>query len=172
MAVAPASSTGKVLDNLRTALANSTTFQAWVGAADAAAALASIHLYDVDPDADKSFQAQMPLAIVRDADPPQVAWTHLSAWPLGGVVVVEFLDAVAAANQSDHEAAGNAFRNNAEGVLDDLMALSEAGGYLMIRRIEPESGPARTHPDYIQSQGDAFMATYRVHWGLEESVSA
>ena len=49
---------------LRTLVANSASFRALVGAADATAALAYIHRVGVDPDANKSLAGLRPFALV------------------------------------------------------------------------------------------------------------
>lgn len=63
MAVTPTGIRSKCLAGIRVLIAASSTFQAWTGAANAAAALAFVHLYEAD---DRSATADSkPRAIVR-----------------------------------------------------------------------------------------------------------
>lgn len=153
------------LENLRTLLANCTSLQSWVGAADATAAKSHIHLMGKRKAAAD--------ATIPDADWPFVIVDHDDAGAFadpsievgGGTMLVQFWAQTAADYALDPENAGLAFLNNVGAILADAQTLSLQGGYLVVRTIDwdPE---VMSDPDEV-ADGPHVMSEARVAWGLE-----
>lgn len=153
--------------NLKTLLAATTAFQTWVSASDAAGAAAHIGLVAIDPDADKSFRLQVPLALVRDTSPLDERWPKNVPYATAGTLEIVFMDAVATANAGSHADAMLAFQNTVGAVLTAMQQLSQSGGYLILQELTIADGPRRAHPDTRASQGDFMEIVVRVRWGVQ-----
>ena len=170
MAVTPTGLKGKLLDNLRTLVAASSTFQTWVGAEDAAAAKAHIYLVGVDPAGEgESLASKRPMAVVRhkvpaDVEAEAVAGGARQHFTHRGALELLFEDTVATAQQSDHGDAELAFANHVDGVLSDMKALAGSGTYLNMIGHATLNGPARAHPDERASEGDYYQQSVEIEW--------
>lgn len=125
---------------LKLMLANSSTWQAWVGAEDAAGAAAYIHEgvfheEDIARAADRSPTAPF---CMLDIETPRSEDKHL----VTGTALCYIEASIAAAYVGDAEAdnAIRAFRNQIGGIIEDLWDLSEDGsqGYHRFVGIVPE----------------------------------
>ena len=161
MAVAASGVMSLPLENLRTLVANSSYFQTWVSAADAAAACAHIYRVATDP----PLAAKRPFATVRHCEPAEFAFDAATGAD-SGAVELWFEAAIAAGNQDDHADAEFAFTNVISMILSDIVTLSHQGGYMVVREIECLDGPGRGSRDETESEGQYYVVLYKVHWGI------
>jgi len=155
------------LENLRTLVAASANFQAWVGAGDASEA--KEHVYRVA--ADSPFSSKRPFALVRNADPGEVehaseAGGAAQYFVESGALELYFEDAVAEANQDSHADAELAFLNTVGAIMGDMEALAGSGTYLTMTGWQILAGPTRSHPDETESGGDFYQVLLKVTWGV------
>jgi len=145
---------------LRTLLAASSTFQAWVGVADAESALAYIHITALDA-TDGEFDR--PFGLVSDADPATFA-RRAEGGGAGNTYIDEgvlhlYLEAAVAA--SGHEAQDYEFTNTVSGIIADMSAIAGTGSYLNAVDFEIVSGPARSGED---EDSDYYQVVVSVTW--------
>ena len=170
----PAGSISLAQEYLRDTLAASATFQAWVGAASAAAAEASIYQDDLPAPATPpeytlaELQGYRPMAIIQtDEDGGYLVEQdsagdgfdfdeHGKLW-----LCLEGNVSEALANQNAEMLLQ--FRNTVGQILDDMLALAGTVGYLAMRRVRV-FGPFRTHPDKAARQGDAVWVWLHIEW--------
>ncbi len=145
---------GKCIANLRTLLANTPAFQTWTGTANATAAAARVHLYEIadvwDDDTDRPCAA-IGLGAWQDTlagEPP----VYDKTTTLRLILVADVPEGYA----SDAWDAGLDFFNGFESVVEGMEALIAAGGYLAPLAIRKDSGPRRVSSQE-QNQGvDGF----------------
>lgn len=158
MTVTPTGILSLPLDNARTLIANSATWQNWVGAADADAAKEHIHIAGPPPPSGEYFSdAEMnnlwPLCVL--ALPPdgqgfavrrEGDGTDL-VMPQRGMVMAMFEDGVDGENENSPGDAEFAFLNEIGGVLGDMLDLAGTGDgtnqYLWLRGASINRGPMR-----------------------------
>jgi len=163
MAVAPTGMLSLPLSYLRAAISASSNFQTLVGAANAAAALAYIHVAEYESDTPAP-----PFAVVAWGDDAQVEATSggtRDRFTRTGSLIVILRTAVDADHSSQD--AAYTFLNVAGAILNDVMALSGTAGYPSIKTISPLLPPSRPHEDEKASYGDFFEAAWRIeYWGI------
>lgn len=150
MTIALTSEAALAMEVLRTALANSAAFQAWVEAADASEALASIHYVN-----EKT--GSRPLAIISN---PQ-----LFAVAAGGfqryTVMISF-EAVPTKVYSEEDAVIE-FINTVGDIVQEMQQYDDANAQL-IAEFEAQDQPQRTR----EEQGQDFMyQTWRIRTGID-----
>lgn len=105
------------IDNLCTAIANSSKFQEITGSEDATEAADYVHKWDADPD------ATVPLAIVFSSGGRTRSKTSTTGWTnRDGQIQFYFVHPVSAENQADPSAAGSAFAAILQTILNELEA--------------------------------------------------
>lgn len=161
-------------ENLRVTLAACAKFQTWVGAASAAAALASIH-HDGLPapaDAKKGYtlaelQGYRPFAIVYTQEQGgysrQIA--AVRTYRDGGRLKLRLEQDVPALLAGDIASADVAWKDTIGQIIDQMAALAGVAPYLDIRQITVDDGPYRNHPDTAADQGDAQGIELGITWG-------
>ena len=160
MAVTPSGPLSLPLDNLRTLLANCPSFQTWVGAADAAEALAAISLVAVET-------VERPLAIVMQA--PGRGWASrqnaggAANWfSQSGTLLILFEDDVEAeAIEPDAELT---FTNLVGAIISEMQDLAGSGGHLNVTSIAIKDGPSRSDFSEKESTGDYYQVVLEVGW--------
>jgi len=172
MAVEPRGLLSEPLAHLRRIVAASSTFQQWVGAADAAAALERVHYIDVDDD-----EAIRPHAMV--ATPPDWWCIRLSGgrgngYRDGGEVLLCLESDISTEYIATHGDAHFEHVNVVSGVIEDLLTLSGTadtdGAPLMdIAYIEGEDGPWRSDPVESQSDANYYQTIMRIGYGVPRS---
>ncbi len=144
---------------LQTMLAESATFQAWTSAANAAAALNSIHLVTVAEDA-----LARPFAIVDLGDTLSLhaaaAGTHI---PSGELTV--YFEADVPDDITDAQAL-LAFSDQVGGVIADLLAVSGDGDRISIRAIGYSTAPTRSIDDREPVEGDFYRVELQIEHGV------
>lgn len=156
----PAGNLSKMLSNLRTLVAASSTFQTWTGSADATEALDHVYYLTAPKNASK------PLAMVSLTPMPSeyfkmhAAGTsnkmHIKSRML--LTVVDDLNTPAdPADSYVH------YLNHVGGVLDDMTTLAAQGGYLAVTGVDLLEAPWLLHKDEQAQLGDIF----RSKWLLE-----
>jgi hypothetical protein len=157
-------------NNLRASLAASTTFQTWVGAASAAAALASIHLSALPPPAAGAEQysavewaAYLPLAIIYPAR-YHSDYDSDTGYADSGVLVIHLLGEVATAKHNLPGEAGRDFDNVVGGIIADLKALANQAGYLTVKSIDIPEEAQRGALDEEGTLGDTISINLFVSW--------
>lgn len=159
---------------LRTALSQSATFQAWCGAADAAAALARIHDINLPAPADGQAltaaeeTSRRPCAVVWTAPEEGYARHHVSTgtahdWAESGRLMLQLEMVVP--NGADYREAWLVFANAISGILDDLWAKTGSDGCLAFNETVLEMGPDRVHPDNADAaQVDLYVVLIGIRW--------
>lgn len=149
---------------LRTMLSESASFQTWVAAANAAAALASIYLIGTDAPV-------RPYAIVTRIDNWSSDLVGGSPGDYGfigrGRLYFDFEDAIASGNQASYADSLLAFQNNVGAVIVDLQNASGGSERLLLRRFEMVAGPQRFDKTETNSDADALWCRFSVDYGLE-----
>ena len=160
------------LDHLRTLVAASSTFQAWVGATGETEAQriasAKEHVYVAALPA--PIAAKRPFALVahgdawqREADTGGAGHSYLKT----GSLYLGFEANVAEANQvaGSEGDAFIAFANEVGNTIADMEVLSGTGTYLNVTRISEYVRPRRAHPDEAGNAGVYYEAAYTIDWG-------
>lgn len=134
MAVTATGAMGVRASAIKTLLSESSTFQTMVGAANATAALAFIHVVFLEDD-----DTIPPFAVIGfDGD---LTRTVVSSSPddfsfFDGVeTVITILDVIAPENLDDKEDAFYDFDNKTEAILDEIAAISQSTGKLVITSV-------------------------------------
>ena len=163
MAVSPSGPISKALNNLRTLLSNCAAFKTLVGAADAAAALASIHLVAVE-------NPTRPFALIAFAE--RGCWTaRKNAGGAGNYFRDEgslmlLLEQDVAEGTSTEPDAGLTFANALGDIAADILELAGTGTYLSVTGVRVVQGPQRSHRDAAPKEGDYYQALLQVDWAL------
>ena len=160
--VEPLNSFSKPMDLLRTMVANSTSFQTWVGAVDATAAKAFIHLIRTNP------TPTWPLAVIdfgdeygrlRESGGSNQVFTQL------GSMLLMFEMKVTPFNTDNWQDAGLALTNQVGLILDDIQAQAGQPDMLAIKSWELKK-LGRTDEDERQSTGnDLYTIVFEIDWG-------
>lgn len=165
MTVTPAGILSTPDAKLRDLLAASATFQTWVGAENAEAAKAHIHLTAV-------MEPTRPFALIALADGGPWNYGAVSGGgrqhflPSGSLIL--HLEAEVAANYQGDESLADAefeFRNNVGAVLLEMGNLAGSSDYLTVVSFDLIDGPARSHPDTAVGEGDFYQITFMVSYG-------
>lgn len=163
---------------LRTSLANCATFQSFVSAADATAALAKIY-HDAWPTPESGgpshtlaeIEALRPSAIVYTEDESGFVVERDAAGGFdcarrnGGRLVAVLFRNVPSEDKYALAKVATDFRTTAGSIVDELMDQSETAGRLAIQRITC-SGPYRTKVDNLQAEGDGQAYELLIEWGV------
>ena len=163
MAVAPSGIFSIQLSILRTMISQSTSFQAWTGTANAAAALARIYF-----EAQDNSDVVRPFALVfmgNEYVQQSIAGGASTVFQPTGQLVMMLEDDVAAENADSHADAYFAFSNELGGLIEDLMDLSNTDSLLSFESIALTGGPSRTEKNDRVSLGDVYTASYNMNWG-------
>lgn len=164
MTVAATTARGKVKEALKTLVSESSTFQTAVGAENAAAALASIHIGCID---DPSTEAAYALIVNSGNDKNDADSTNAGGsrqFLKGGDVELWLYRPIAEDYQDEHGDALIDFENFYEAVLDEIMELAGTPGYLVINNWSLIDQPARNEPE--SKEKDMYQARIMISWGL------
>lgn len=142
MAVTPTGKLSLPLKHLQDTIANSSNFQTWVGALDAAAAKAFIHVEYSETLAGPFAVIDWSNDFVRDYD---------SAGPQGNnfmqvAATLQLIFKGTVNTELDDVDNKYTFLNNIGGILDDIETNAGQGGYLDITQIRFLEGPMRPLP--------------------------
>lgn len=163
MAVTPTGHLGKALDNLRTLVANSSTFQTWTGTATTAAAKARIYIESAD-----TGSPTRPFCVVgfgEDFAISKVGGGTGNTYRNDGSLLLWFEGAVSSGNAADSEDAAYEFLNDVDGILSDCQTLSGSGGYINVTEFGLLLGPERSAP--AQGETDDYMVmAFSVAYGI------
>jgi hypothetical protein len=167
MPVTPTSSLALYLANLRTLIAASATFQAWVGADDAAAAAAHVHLIGLPPPNGEEFTADelsalRPFVIVgfHPRDGVQFSRVADQEYEESARVAFSFEDEVAPENARNYDDAAIDFLNQAGGTLKDMQDLAGTDGYLSVHEFRMEKAPTRADQTAAAGRGDYLVVIF------------
>jgi hypothetical protein len=157
----------KSIDALKTLVAASSTFQTWVGAEDAAAAAAYVHLFTVGE------SAVRPCAVVLRGENQDVSFRRGRA---NGTLAVRFLGEDAPDDWETDSSDCVTFEDTIGAIVAEMEALEGTDGHLIVRDIAKAAGPAVTDEDEvgvrIDDEGDGATGRYWIYeftvtWGLE-----
>lgn len=167
---------------LRTTLAACTTFQTWVGAANASQAAEHVYLEALPVDLDWS--DYMELERIKARRPFAMIWTSESdglrirsiASPYGttisGTLYIRFEGNVDPDVAEDYAEVDRLFKNTIGSILQSgdvsnpgLVELSGTAGYRDLEQITVKYW-ARTHKDQRPTLGDAQMCEIAIAWGV------
>lgn len=155
MAVSPTGDISLRISRVRAMVANSTTFRTWVGAADAAAALAYIHVGEYIG------EGPGPLCVVGMVPGGKyinVAQGMSQTWEEGIQIFVEFADDIAVDDQTD---AYYTFANAVGAIRAEVMALSGSStSYAVIGSMTMVVPPTRG--ETLDGKGDAMECIFVV----------
>jgi hypothetical protein len=173
---AAAGSISKAIENLRTTLADCSTFRNGVGAGDAPTALEHVFYEALPPPAEGSeysaaeLVGYRPYALVSmevENGFQAAADAHGSHFEFdeSGVLSVWFEDNVEPSIAEQHGEISRRFLNVVGSIVDELQALAGTGGYLAAQAIEVVMGPGRGALDERSAQGDYVALRLRIAWG-------
>lgn len=162
MAVEPTGLFSLPIHYLRLTIAGSETFQAWVGAEDAAGALDSVHIVALR----SGFT--LPFAVIdwtKSFTRTKLAGGVRNHFEQAGDLALIFRAAVDS-EHSDAEAAYT-FLNEVGAIVEEIEELAGQAAYLNINGIYLEDGPYRPGEDEEQTSGDYYEIVFRI--GFEGS---
>lgn len=143
--VTPSGNLSKSLENVRTLIAASTTFQDWVGAENAAAAKADLHLCEADP-----LSVSRPCGVIYFPDTdtlrlPSIAGGQGNLYAPQGKALVSFWADAAVGDGIDETEANYelTFANEIGDILSDIMALAGTDSYINVVECGVLKGPHR-----------------------------
>lgn len=151
------------IDNLRGLISESSTFQAWVNADDATAALDRVYVEGVpgaDDYEDIDISSLRPFAMVTLDSSADGLIQYF-----GGSLQMMFESDISEENRKNFKDASYEFTNTVGGILQDIRNASYGGGKLFIRTIESIGRPARSDPK--EDGGQYMQQWFRVSYGLE-----
>lgn len=148
------------VENLRTLIASSTTFQTLVGEATAAAAKAHIHVPAIETAA--AVKAARPFALIGQGERFDLERTSATNFRPSGSLIFLLEDDVAAGTA---EAVEKAFCKTIGDIFTDILTLSNDGAYLAVTGIRQIEGPMRADKKTRQAEGDFYQAVYSIEWG-------
>ena len=116
------------------------------------------------------YTALRPCAIVytednQGFDVRRDAMGDQNCWTASGVIHMMIFRNVPEIDKNNPAKVDTDFRTIIGNIVNDLIGLSETGGYLSIRRFTI-SGPARTPVNELSDVGDAQMAEILAYWGV------
>jgi len=170
----PAGGMSLAQEYLRTALADCSTFQAWVGAADQAEALARIYHEALPAPANGNeytlaeLQAYRPFALIWTSEQNGYSKRRLAVgtWAESGRIMIRLEEDVDPQIANDPAEVARRFRNTIGQIIDELCALTDPGaGYLVFHTVTVEAGPIRTEEDEARTLGDAQAVELSVEYG-------
>jgi len=150
------------LTNLRTLLAASSTWQAWVAAANAAAAAERVHLVTVD-----AAEAQRPFAVVMPGDEwarESVAGGTANCFLANGTLNLAIEADVPAEYAGSHADAAVWFLSKVGAIISEMEDLAASGTYLNVTGIKQLDAIGRSPKSEQKSDGDYFEITFTVSW--------
>ena len=162
MAVTASGPLSLPLENVRTLLKNVSAFQAWVGAADAAAAASSIHLVAAEPTIPRPFALVFFCAEDTWGRERIFEGSHGYYEPAGSVRLL-FADDVAVANQDSFADSGLQFLNDVGGIISGMEDLAGSGGYINLTAIRKVDGPKRAGKEESE---DYYFIEFALDWGV------
>ncbi len=160
-------------ENLRQALAASSTFQAWTGSADAAAALERIHLtgLPLPPREQEAFTREdlaglLPCAIISVAKFAAVHESTSCSWNYahGGILNLHLVGWVDQDLAEYPAAGGRKFDNVIAGIIGDLEAVSGTADGLAFRRLDMMDEPDRGRFDEIPTDNELIRTDLLLSW--------
>ena len=164
MIVTPAGILSDPLYLMANLLAQSANFQAWTGAANAAAALALVHIIEPDDGA-----VAHPLAVVNWKN---IRWNAIASgtafqFASSGLIEV-LLESPVDPSQIDLSAdPAYAFTNAVGGIVADLLALAGQSGQLYMTGLSIDEPPSRVPEGYLGDVGDYFQIRLTAQWGVQ-----
>jgi len=153
------------LENLRTLLANSSTFQDWVGAAgtpEQKIVAAKNRIYLVGYDSDSVVRPFACISWGEDWVAEAIGGGASHSFSCRGSLWLLFEDAVAVANQGDHEDAAFAFTNEVGQIISDIESLAASSELFAAQSFEQQVAPRRASKD---EPVDIYQVLFRVRWG-------
>ena len=169
MSVTPSGMLSLPLENLRTLVAASAAFQAWVGATGETEAeliaSAKEHIYLVGLDGDNVVNAR-PFAVVDHGE----SWTltrlaEPHTYRATGSLLLCFEDNVDAAHAGSIPDAQLAFTNMVGDVVEDMFEKAGTDTYLAVSQITLVRGPSRSAETQQKTEGDFMQIVLQVDWG-------
>jgi len=157
-------------------IAASAAFRTLVSAADADAALASIH-YDALPEPADEETGEYTLAELQNYRPCAiVADERMNGWraervaeqvfrPSGMVVFEIFTDAASSHEGQPTADAIGTFMNTLGEILEDILEVQGVEPYLAIKSVQKADGPFWGDPDAAPTEGVWIGAQFLVEWG-------
>ena len=171
MVVSPAGLLSLPLKRLQTLLSISSNFQTWTGAANAAAALAFIHLVAV------AGQSRPHALIGRSPGSGGARGSRTiqggSIFEHGGRLLLRFENDIASGDLALPADAEFTFTNSVGAILADLEAASGEVGDLQVTSWSETQSPQRSSRDEKQASGggsaggEYYQATYAIEWSGE-----
>ena len=165
------------LENMRTLIAASATFQAWVGATGGteaeliASAKASVYLVAIPGQDDTTYAAVVaagrPFALLSIEGARRWPSGHTGHAP-SGEIHASFESDVSADDSASPEAAAKTHTKQVGLIVHEMEAKSAEGGYPILRDVDIEP-PIRTPEEDAKEYGDAFVSDLILHWGIEGS---
>lgn len=157
----------KAEDAIRTMLANSTAFRAFVGAADEAEALTKIHIDDfprpAEDDEDTYTAAEwaafFPCVLIEPPDSGEaVAFTLLAnsglQWDYSIDSAFQLRFEKYQETDDDDDVESRKFKNAVGDILDELTTMSGTSGYYGFTRLAPLAKPYRGNYSHAQALGE------------------
>lgn len=156
MATAPTGTESKLLDNLRTLVANSSSFQTWVGAENATVAKASVTIEESAPGSNR------PFAIVGFDSPPEREASAGGTRNYFELRTTLWLAFEAAISDTDSpEDSLYEFTNTVGAIIGEMELLAGTGGYLNATSIRCE-GIGRSDIGEASASGAFYRGSYVV----------
>jgi len=176
VAVTPTGIISLPLHYLRLTVAGSSSFQTWVGAEDAAGALAYVFGEEVEWGSDTAAADKLgPFAYVAWAE----NWAR-ERYGVGdhnlfaqrGDLTLAFRAPIAAAYQNAQDGsdytgldAATAFGNTVGAIIAEMEVLAGTAGYLDIATIAMDGTPERATNDEADSVGHYYQVSFTISWG-------
>ena len=155
------------VENLRSLIAASTTFQTLVGVQEDVdpTAEAKAHIYVPSIETASAVKAARPFALIGQGDRFDMERTSVTNFrPSGSLIFMLEID-VDEDDADDAEDAEKAFCKTLGDIFTDILTLSNDGNYLAVTAIRQLSGPMRADKKMRQDEGDFYQAVYSIEWG-------
>lgn len=138
MPYSPTSPLGKALESLRTLIASSASFQAWVGAASLEAALEHVHLFSVET-------PNQPFVVI-DIEEWKTDKLGEPAGPWGahGAFWILWEARPNPAYSSNDADAGLEFIDRVDAIAEEMRAAAGQNTAIALEELQPTAGPGRT----------------------------
>ena len=157
--VEPLNMLSKPLGLLRDMIANSATFQSWVGAIDATTAKPFIHF--IRPP--NTFTR--PLALIDFGKEYNRQRTANDKFEPSGDIDLTFEEDITPANTDNWQDAAFTFTNQIGKIIEEIEAVQGVNPFLSIRAIEKRE-LMRSFEDEDDTLGDFYLAKFEVNWGV------
>lgn len=164
-----------VLENMRSLLAVSATFQTLRNAANATDAKVGIHLVSLPEPVDghvytlEELQAYRPFALIDfpdDGESFNSSRIAETAYQDSGRLVMMLEAEVPDALAKRPADAKIWFLNQVGAILTEMMAYSGDAGYLTVHTFRILRGPERSRDDVLSAEGDFFQVLLEIEWGV------